>query len=308
MGAFGLNASIMDSANLGWKLGLVAKNEAKLETLMPTYTDERRDHAVRVIRTSGKYLRFVCRSDVDLPNFHDLETQNGQNGWGAQKNGTANGLNAATPQKLKISQEDDLKFLADFFKENGQFLLGVDCLYRESVLTPATGDLNGKLLPPLRVKNGVRAPNIRVCFSADQTGYLYDKLAGPPRFHLLLFLSSLSGREVRRQATEFTQGLRQYHDRFGGSQRFNIVVVLKCFPFELETKQQSTGLDPLWQQATILFDDRAPDEDAHTAWGANHTTGALAVVRPDLWVGMTAFPSETEKITSYFEGFLLPRP
>ena len=30
-----------------------------------------------------------------------------------------------------------------------------------------------------------------------------------------------------------------------------------------------------------------------TIWGVDHAKGAIVVVRPDLWVGMSAFPSET---------------
>lgn len=67
MGAFGLNASIMDSANLAWKLGLCALNLAKPSILLPTYDTERRAHANRIIRVSGSYLRFVCNSDFPSP-------------------------------------------------------------------------------------------------------------------------------------------------------------------------------------------------------------------------------------------------
>jgi phenol 2-monooxygenase len=46
MGAFGLNASNVDAANLAWKIGLVGQNKARLEALLPTYSVERRLHAV----------------------------------------------------------------------------------------------------------------------------------------------------------------------------------------------------------------------------------------------------------------------
>lgn len=41
MGAFGLNASILDSANLAWRLGFVAQNNARIDALLPTYSGER---------------------------------------------------------------------------------------------------------------------------------------------------------------------------------------------------------------------------------------------------------------------------
>ncbi len=75
MGAFGLNASIMDSANVAWKIGLCARNLAQLSTLGPTYDQERRLHANCIIRVSGSYLRFVCNSEFPLASF-DKATSN----------------------------------------------------------------------------------------------------------------------------------------------------------------------------------------------------------------------------------------
>ncbi|KAF4543313.1 Monooxygenase FAD-binding protein [Lasiodiplodia theobromae] len=311
MGAFGLNASIMDSSNLAWKMGLVAQNKARLETLMPTYNLERREHACRIIETSGEYLRFVCATDLSIANVRNPEgaevrtdgtTTNGTTKNGTIANGTAtNGTNK--PQ----TREDDLKFLSSFFARNGQFLLGVDAPFHASVLTPAQAEQ--KTAPPLAVNNGVRAPNPRVCFSTNETGYLYDVLAGAARFHLVLFASTLGGREVRRQLCRFAEKALSpdgFYHRYGGTERFNLVLVVKRLPWEMdEVVGGSQELEALRKCATVVYDDRAPDEDAHTTWGVNHRTGALAIVRPDLWVGMGVQPGEVERVEEYFGGFLL---
>ncbi|KAI1486884.1 FAD binding domain-containing protein [Biscogniauxia mediterranea] len=304
MGAFGLNASILDSANLAWKLGLVAQNKAKLETLLPTYGAERRGHAVRIIETSGTYLRFVCGSDLAVPNIRDPESMNASD----KKTGSSEThVSNEEKRSAKTTREQDLQFLADFFKANGQFLLGVDCAYPPSPISPpAPGYTQDAVGGALKVKNGVRAPNIRLCFGDEETGYLYDKLAGSPRFHLVLFLSSFTGKEVRRQAAAFAQGLSQFYDKFGGAERFNIVAVVKAMPFEFQERKNALELEPLWSKATVLYDDRAPDEDAHYAWGVNHGKGAVAIIRPDLWLGLSVFPSETDKIAAYFDSFLVP--
>lgn len=310
MGAFGLNASILDAANLAWKLGLAAKGIAKTDVLLPTYNDERRQHAVRVIEVSGTYLRFVCGSDLHVPNLRDIELlnrgePNGVNGKSHQKvAGMTNGQKPKEAQKAA-----DLDFLADFFKTNGQFLLGVDCPYDPSVITQETSNSLGHR-PPLRVKAGVRAPNPRVCFATGETGYLYDKLGGPARFHLVVFASSLTRIEVQHKLRVFAEALQDpagFYRRFGGSRLFNIVLVAKLMPFQQQELPSSASelLDILRNEgAQIVFDDRAPDDDAHTTWGANHAKGGVAIIRPDLWVSMTAFPDETDVIAKYFEGFL----
>lgn len=318
MGAFGLNASIMDASNLAWKMGLVAQNKAGLETLMPTYNLERRDHACRIIETSGEYLRFVCATDLSIANVRDPEgaevrtngtTTNGTTTNSKATNGTTS--NAAPPTtngtNKPQSREDDLKFLSSFFARNGQFLLGVDAPFHASVLTPAQAPPSAA---PLAVNNGVRAPNPRVCFSTNETGYLYDVLTGAARFHLVLFASTLGGREVRRQLCHFSEkalGPDGFYRRYGGAERFNVVLVVKRLPWEMdEVVGGSRELEALRKCATVVYDDRAPDEDAHTTWGVNHRTGALAVVRPDMWVGMGVQPGEVERVEEYFGGFLLP--
>ncbi|ROT35240.1 FAD/NAD(P)-binding domain-containing protein [Sodiomyces alkalinus F11] len=329
MGAFGLNASILDAANLAWKIGLAAKDRADIAALLPTYETERRKHAVRIIEVSGTYLRFICGSTLPLPDFRNISSLEADDRKRAAAVAASNGANEHTDTvSLKreydqpnpngahgVNGDDetapkkDLEFLASFFKAHGQFLLGVDCRYDESVIAPPVEAASGKP-PAIAVKNGVRAPNPRVCFSDKETGYLYDKFAGAPRFQLVLFASTLAGTEVRRQVNAFLANLAEpkgFYMRLGGEERFNVVLVVKRLPFEWESSSdwgQSAIKAALPKGATVVYDDRAPDEDAHTTWGVNHSTGGLAVVRPDLWVSITAFPADTDRVAQYFDAFL----
>jgi phenol 2-monooxygenase len=288
MGAFGLNASIMDAANLAWKVGLVARNKARFDAILPTYSAERRLHAVRIIKVSGRYLRFVCNADLSASSSMPDELK----------------PMSLDQEPTGESPQRDLQFLASFFKGNGSFLLGVDAPYEPSVLSPAFKE---ERQVAVNVRNGVRAPNPRVCFSTTQTGYLYDKLVGASTLHIVLFASSLSGR-VRQGLDRFSAALGQsgFYQRFGGSSTFNIVVVVDCMPFELEEVLPKEGIDELKKVATFVFDDRAPDESAHTTWGVDRKNGGVAVIRPDLWVGTTAALGDVETLEKYFEGFLVP--
>ncbi|KAH8168198.1 hypothetical protein CIB48_g18 [Xylaria polymorpha] len=342
MGAFGLNASIIDGANLAWKIGLAAKGKAKMDVLLPTYNSERRQHAVRIIEVSGTYLRFVCGSDLHVPDLRNVEALNERmpngvnghvtnstedkghmdtgdesNGHLANDRGTSSDLHkdgnsareVASDKPKEAEREADLEFLSNFFKTNGPFLLGVDCPYGRSVIRP---ELAESVTRPLSVKPGVRAPNPRICFASGDTGYLYDKLkqGGAARFHIVVFGSSLSGRQIQNNLRSFVDMLQApagFYRRFGGSNMFNILLITKLMPFELETLPPKAAelVDSLRGEAEVLFDDRPPDEDAHTTFGASHAKGGIAVIRPDLWVGTTAFPNEMDAVTDYFAGFLV---
>ncbi|KAI0437522.1 FAD binding domain-containing protein [Xylaria telfairii] len=297
MGAFGLNASIIDAANLAWKIGLAAKGKAKMDVLLPTYNSERRQHAVRIIEVSGTYLRFVCGSDLHIPDLRNVEALNEQI------------PNVASDKSKEAEREENLEFLSNFFKTNGPFLLGIDCPYENSVIRP---ELVESVARPLSVKPGVRTPNPRVCFASGETGYLYDKLkqGGVARFHILVFGSSLGGRQIQNNLRSFVDMLQApagFYRRFGGSNMFNILLITKLMPFELETLPPEAAelVDLLRGKAEVLYDDRPPDEDAHTTFGASHAKGGIAVIRPDLWVGTTAFPNEVDAVADYFAGFLV---
>ncbi|TRX93220.1 hypothetical protein FHL15_005799 [Xylaria flabelliformis] len=321
MGAFGLNASIIDAANLAWKIGLAAKGKAKTDVLLPTYNSERRQQAVRIIEVSGTYLRFVCGSDLHVPDLRNVEAlneslPNGANGHstndtehkGHAIGGDESNSHLASDTK-EADTEADLEFLSNFFKANGPFLLGVDCPYGKSVIRP---ELTESMTRPISVKPGVRAPNPRVCFATGNTGYLYDRLkqGGAARFHILVFGSHLRGQQIQHSLRSFIDVLRApqgFYQRFGGATMFNILLITKLLPFELKTLPPTLVnlVDMLGGEGEVLYDDRPPDDDAHTTYGINHAKGGIAVIRPDLWVGMTASIDATDAVADYFAGFLL---
>lgn len=291
MGAFGLNSSIYDAFNLGWKLGLSVQNFAK-PALLSTYDEERRLFANRVIRCSGAYLRFICNSSLPLARLRglteDMETYE------------------EDLPALNGSKQADREFLTAFFERNAKFLLGVECPIVPSMICPPSSETEEQR--PTTVLNGARAPNPRVCFDADLTSYLYDKMTGASKFHVIIFGSDLRG-PVRERIAAFakqTLGPQGFFDRFGGSQRFNLVLVVKALPYEIEDLiRGNDGLESLRDKATMVYDDRAPDEDAHYWYGANHARGGVVVVRPDLWVGTSVWPEHSSRLDAYFGAFLI---
>ncbi|KAL4866186.1 hypothetical protein BDV12DRAFT_187598 [Aspergillus spectabilis] len=300
LGAFGLNSSIYDASNLGWKLGLCIQGKANPDILLPTYDHERRLFANRVIRCSGAYLRFICNSHLPLAALRDL--------------GESLESHEENLPLLDGTTEADKHFLYSFFQRNAMFLLGVEWPIIPSAICPGeekpVSDSNG--ICPSSLHNGVRAPNPRVCLETSTTAYLYDCLTGVARFHILIFGSDLCG-PVRRSIGRFTckafDAERGFFSGFGGAERFNIVLIIKARPWEasalLEPQDGNDDLKGLRDYATVVYDDRAPDEDAHYWYGVNHARGGVVVVRPDLVVGVSVWPQDTEALDAYFGSFLI---
>lgn len=44
--------------------------------------------------------------------------------------------------------------------------------------------------------------------------------------------------------------------------------------------------------ATVVYDHRVTDDDAHYRYGVNHARSAVVAARPDLSVGVSVFPED----------------
>ena len=88
---------------------------------------------------------------------------------------------------------------------------------------------------------------------------------------------------------------------------FNLVLVLKSLPWEKESLLEDSDLSHLRENASVVYDDRSPDEDAGYWYGTNHARGAVVAARPDLLVGTSCRPEEGEVLKEYFAGFLRER-
>lgn len=271
-----------------------------MQQLLPSYDRERRLHAADIIDISGTYLRYSCnRWDQPVPKLHRNGEDFGDEAIERSIRGKVSGIQMPPGVKLP-----DHLFLADFYMRYGAFLLGMDVAYGASMLNVKQEAQGGQR--PVTVENGVRCPSPRVCFSEGESGYLYDKMKGSALFHILVFASDLLG-PVREGLKSFSASLSEgFYSRYGGREVFNIVLITKCLPFEIAERMADPILLTLSDAATVVYDDRPPDEDAHFTWGVDHAKGAIVVVRPDLWVGMSVFPGETGKLNHYFGNFLLP--
>ncbi|KAL4925216.1 FAD binding domain-containing protein [Aspergillus undulatus] len=295
LGAFGLNSSVYDASNLGWKLGMCIRNQAKPSVLLPTYDSERRISANRVIRASGAYLRFLCNSHLPLAALRglseDLESHD------------------EVLPKLDGSVQADGQFMGAFYRRHGNFLMGLEWPIIESAICPPDVPKEDR---PLSLRHGVRAPNPRVCLETNYSAYLYDKMTGVQRFHLLVFASDLQG-PIRERLAIFSKTVFRSDGlfaRYGGLNRINVVILTKSSPYEANRllgprNGREDDLRGLREHATVLYDDRAPDDDAHSWYGVNHARGAVVAVRPDLTVGVSVWPEDVDSLEDYFGGFLV---
>lgn len=93
---------------------------------------------------------------------------------------------------------------------------------------------------------------------------------------------------------------------YGSHSRFDPVRVCKGLLFEVALLLDTDDLVVVRRHCRVLYENRAPDEDAHTCYENKYAGGAIVAVRPDLWVGTSVFLGDFYAFDRYLEDWLLP--
>lgn len=196
------------------------------------------------------------------------------------------------PMPLGVALPEQL-FLPDFYMQYDALLLRLEI----ASMLNAKQDLSENVKLHVIIENGVQCPSPRVCLSAGEAGYLYDRMKGSA-FHILVFGSDLQG-PVRQELLASPKNLSDgFYAKFGGRKVFNIVRMTKHVPFEMKAHLMKPGMSDLKNAATVVYDDRPPDEDAHYTFTIDYSKRAVVVTRPDLRAGMSIFPSKVAQCLS----------
>ncbi|KAI5118756.1 hypothetical protein M0805_004842 [Coniferiporia weirii] len=273
----GMNASMNDSHNLAWKLAYVLKGWADRK-LLKTYEFERRAYAQELIDFDKKWAKLFS------------------------------GKPRTEENKDGVSHEEMLKAYETF----SGFTSGTGIQYPPSLIT----DLRFKHLASELAIGGRMPPQI-VIRAADARPYeLQDLLPSDTRFKIVIFAGDL-GIGIQRStlekfvidATSKTGFLRKYGngsaEGCGWTAVFDLVTILIEKKEKVDYTSVPEVLRPHWSK--IFVDDenisRSKGGNAYENFGIS-PAGAIAVVRPDGYIGMVAPLDGAEDIDSYFAGFM----
>ncbi|KAK7206650.1 thioredoxin-like protein [Myxozyma melibiosi] len=297
----GMNTSMMDTYNLGWKLAWVCKGLAD-QKILATYEDERRQNAYDLINFDHKLSRLFS-GKPHLP---------GQNDDG-------------------VSLEEFRKV----FEMGKAFASGCIIDYNPSCLEAKSekyaqkdqfGDL--KYINPLASKTtiGMRFDSAQVVSQSEATPhYINDVMPSDGRFRILNFAGDI------KKSPELTAKLQELGAYLESDKSF----IKKYTPagakidsiIEVLTIHASPRVDVEWEDFPAAFHpkDKFLREDywkiytddqshhhghghAYEKYGVDPKVGALIVVRPDGYVSHVA-PlglEGIEDVAKFFEGFALP--
>ncbi|KAM5357876.1 hypothetical protein ACJZ2D_015823 [Fusarium nematophilum] len=252
----GMNVSLQDGYNLGWKLGYLLSGRASPD-ILKTYVFERQKTA------------------EDLIDFDRYFTKL---------------LNTTYRQKNNITAED----LSDQFVKAGRYTAGLATKYGPSMLTRIGGDeasLASKLTVGMRFPS---APVVR--FSDARPMQLSRVLRGDGRWHLLAFagdiLSSDTSTTFHRFASALEAIIRRYTPRGGPSDSvIDSTLVLSSKRSSVEARDVPELFKPRvgrfgTNRLSKIFVDgesyyNTDCGQAYSSYGIDTSRGAVVIVRPD---------------------------
>jgi phenol 2-monooxygenase/3-hydroxybenzoate 4-monooxygenase len=280
----GMNFSMQDTFNLGWKLAAVLHGQAKPE-LLRTYSQERQVVAQELIDFDREWAKmFSDRPQLDA-------------------DGTSHGVDPKEFQK--------------YFERHGRFTAGMGTHYQPSVICGdgthqqlATGFVVGERFHSAKVLRAFDAKPVELGHAGKADGrwrfYAFAGAQDSPGQTgsglgaLCHFLEQSTDSPIRRY-TAPGQDFDAVFDVRGVFQQDNSELNLEAIPMVLCPPKGRFGLRD-YEKAFCAKAPGAPD--IYDLRGLDRTQGALVVVRPDQYIAHVLPLSAHRELADFFAGFM----
>lgn len=278
----GMNTSMQDTYNLGWKLGLVLKGLSPRITLLETYEQERLKVAKALIDFDIRYSSLFSGRPLE-----------------------------EVFQETNIKPED----LPRIWRKNNSFTSGLGIEYESSMLTFAE---KSKQELAKNVHVGIRIASTLVTNQADACQIeLGKRMLNDGRFRILMFAGDLADADQNARIKGFVQKLAEpnsFANRYSGptgTPYFNPLIEtltihasdrkafeLADFPEELHPFDEEYG----WAYDRIYAEGERNATKTYDYYAIDRKKGCVVIVRPDHHVGWIGQCEDIEVMDEYFSG------
>ncbi|PGH14778.1 hypothetical protein AJ79_02794 [Helicocarpus griseus UAMH5409] len=277
----GMNVSLQDGYNIGWKLGSILSGQASPD-LLKTYVTERE------------------RTATDLIEFDRYFTQ----------------LFSSTYRQEHGVTADHFK---EQFVKSGRYTAGQAIKYDESIIVspgPDSKDLAANLDVGMRFPS-----TQVVRFSDARALQLVKALPADCRWYLVLFAGDIrdpaAAARLEKAATSLQDIVREFTPSSSDPDSLiDPVLVLSTERTKIEQEQMPDFFTPVtgrWKMKCLhktYVDDESYNSGhghAYEFYGVDASRGALVIVRPDHYVAKVTHLEDFDGVRQYFRGFLLPK-
>jgi len=275
----GMNFSMQDTFNLGWKLAAVLRGQA-VPQLLHTYSEERQVVAQELIDFDREWAKM----------FSDRARQG--------ENGEAEGVDPREFQK--------------YFEQHGRFTAGMGTHYRPSIVRGpdthqalARGFVVGTRFHSAPVLRAADAKPVQLGHAGKADGrwrlYAFADRQGADLRALCEFLQQSPDSPVRKYTRAY-QDIDAVFDVRAILQQAHAQVDLGALPALLLPRKGRHGLH---DYEKIFCPDLKNGPDIFALRGVDRAQGALVVVRPDQYVAHVLPLSAHRELADFFAAFML---
>ncbi|KAI9691688.1 MAG: hypothetical protein M1822_007760 [Bathelium mastoideum] len=281
----GMNVSLQDGYNIGWKLAHVLRGQvADPAALLRTYDAER-----------GRVARDLIEFDRGLMRLFSSRGQDGPATSAAE--------------------------FSEAFIKAGRYTAGMTALYEDSMVV-AAGRSQQERAQGLVV--GMRFPSAQVVRLCDARAMqLGQALRSDGRWRIVVFAGEVGHEALERleRLAEYLEGkdspVKRFTPREWDIDAFiEPIVVFSGRRLDLEQEQippyfwPETGKWKMRDLHKIFVDDESYNSGhghAYEKYGIDTKKGALAILRPDNYVAMVTDVDDHGGVLGFFEGFAVPQ-
>ncbi|KAK1826995.1 putative monooxygenase [Podospora conica] len=274
----GMNVSLQDGYNIGWKLGMVLKGLADPK-LLETYVLERERTAVELIEFDRHFTQL---------------------------------FNSKYRQENGITAEH----FAEQFVKAGRYTAGQAVKYNESAIT-VVGARDGEVAKAITVGMRFPSAVV-VRFCDAKAMQLVKGMPGNGQWFVVVFAGDLAKKEAAEKLSEASKTLESIVNDFTPADYdpdsiIDRVLVLSEDRKKVEQEQIPEFFTPVtgkWKMKCLLktfVDDKGYNSDhghAYQSYGIDPEHGAVVVVRPDHYVAKVTTLEDVGSLRNFFGGFL----
>ncbi|KAI3318919.1 FAD binding domain-containing protein [Xylariaceae sp. AK1471] len=320
----GMNVSMQDAYNLGWKIGLVCKKILRRD-ILSTYEYERKQIAKELIAFDHKFSRLFSgrpaknimdETGVSMEEFSKAFNMSHMFTSGIGVNYKPSALVAKPPEQRIVKGDSEVE--------------------REQIIAASQAQSNLSLAT--NCKPGMRFPSLQVVAQCDARPWqLHHKMPSDGRFRLVVFAGDILRPKRQRLVNDLgvwlsTDVLPRYpqialspgSDPHSGTTKFktdrdpSIIDVLLIHTAKRAEVEILRDLHEVyhpfdfrlgWDYDRVFVDEESYHDGhgrAYEGYGVDPDRGALVIVRPDGYVGLVVSMGEEgwEEVAKWFEGVL----
>ncbi|KAI1421457.1 FAD binding domain-containing protein [Xylaria sp. FL1777] len=320
----GMNVSMQDTYNLGWKIGLVCKKILRRE-ILSTYELERKQIAEELIAFDHKFSRlFSGRPAKDVMDDTGVSMEEFSNAFNMSHLFTS-GIGVNYKPSALVSKPPEHRMVKSHMEV-------------EADQIAAQQQAQSSLFLAANCTPGMRFPSFQVVAQSDARPWqLHHKMQSDGRFRLIVFSGNIS--EPKRQGLINDLGswlsadvLSKYplitlspgSDPHAGTKKFkpnrspsiiDVLLIHTAKRVEIEILRDLHDVyhpfDPKlgWDYDKVFVDEESYHNEngrAYEGYGVDREEGALVIVRPDGYVGLIASVEREgwEEVAKWFQGVL----